>query len=340
MNFRRKTILITGATGLIGSNLVSKFLDMKNVNVIAMGRDRKKLFEYFSEHLDDKNFKFITHDISLPLNEIEDKIDYIFHAAGSHESKIITESPMEIIKPNLIGTINCLNYLQEQKKKHSIVGRFILLSSVTIYRNNSDTNLIVTEKDTSCSDFLESKKAPYSESKRMSEIIALSYSRQFGVDLVICRLSTVYGATKNTTESAFFDFMKNAILRKNIHIKDSSLARRDNIYIDDAILGLLTVAMKGKSANTYNISSNNQLNNFLAIDEIAKIIIDISNTKFSSTSKNIKLIFDDCKNYKRKPGIILDNSKLKKIGWNLSTDFKIGISKIIDLYNKKNIIEI
>ena len=335
MKFENKTILVTGATGLIGSNLVFKLLKNKKTNVIALSRNKNKIFKYFSSYLDKPNFNFIIHNISKPLKNIKRKIDYIFHAAGSHEAKTINNKPINIIYPNILGTINCLDYLKKQKKDRKIDAKLILLSSITVYKNNSKIDLTFSEQNNTQSQQVNSLIIPYSESKRFSEILALSYARQFEVNINICRLSTVYGFTMNMTDSAFYNFINDSLLGKDLIIKNKNLPRRDNIYVDDAITGLLKVAFYGAPNEIYNISSNKELNNFLALDEIAKIIIELSNQLYGSSSKKINLIFDNFKKPIRKPGIILDNSKLKKLGWTLKTDSYEGIKKTIKLFMKK-----
>ena len=337
MKFENKTILVTGATGLIGSSLVFKLIKNKKINVIALSRNKNKILKHFSICLNKQNFSFVIHDISKPLKNLKRKINYIFHAASSHEAKIIKNKPMNIIYSNVLGTLNCLNYLKKQKKDKKISAKLILLSSITVYRNNSKIDLTFNERHDTQSQQVNSLSIPYSESKRFSEIIALSYARQFNVNINICRLSTVYGFTMNTTDSAFYNFINDSMLGKNIIIKNKNLPRRDNIYVDDAITGLLKVAFYGTPNEIYNISSNKELNNFLALDEIAKIIIDLSNQRFGSSSKKANLIFDKFKKPVRKPGIILDNSKLKKLGWNLKTNIYEGIKKTIKLYKLKKI---
>lgn len=330
-NFNGKTILVTGASGLIGSNLIFHFIKMKNVKVIALSKSKKKLLNCFNALKHNSNFRMIEHDISKPINMIKKKVDYIFHAAGPQESKIIQQKPVDVLMPNINGTQNCLNILVKQKKKNSFIGRLILFSSVTIYKNNSMKDLRFSEKDIFISNNMELGNEIYSSSKMMSELIVNAYIKQFKIDAVIARISTVYGNTINKTDTAFFEFIKKALSGKNIQIRDNLPPRRDNIYLDDAINGLLKISLKGKIGKPYNLSSNKGLGNFLAIDEIAKVIVKERNKELNLNEKKIKLTFKKSFRGKRKPGVILDNSELKKLGWKLSTSFTKGIRKIIKL---------
>lgn len=189
----------------------------------------------------------------------------------------------------------------------------------------------LNKNNTSVTEAIDSENAPYSESKRISEVIINSYIKQFKIDAIICRLSTVYGPTYYKKNNAFSEFIHNAILGRDICLKSSALPKRDNIYLDGAISGLFCVALKGKKGETYNISSNGELGNFLSVSEIAKLIIKIYNGNFSKFSKKIKLKLKKNK-YIKKYGIRLNNSKLKKLGWHLTTGMTEGIKKTINFY--------
>ena len=334
-SFNAKRVLVTGATGLIGNSLVHKLMKFNDIHVVAVSRSEKKLHKCFSIYQDNPKFSLFTHDVSLPFNFLVYPVDYIFHAASPQENKVIYESPVDVINANLFGTVNCIDILRKQELNQNVKGRLILFSSVTVYGNKTNENLVVKETDTSVTEIIESNGAPYSQSKRMSEVIARAYAKQFGVDVVISRLSTVYGDTMIKTDTAFFEFINNAISGQDIQIRNSTLPRRDNIYLDDAISGLLTIALKGKASEAYNVSSNGELENFLAVDEIASIIADEANKQLSYPDVPINVIYSDCSKGKRKPGIILDNSKLKGLGWILATSFNDGIAKTLDSYNSK-----
>ncbi|MBT7901982.1 MAG: NAD(P)-dependent oxidoreductase [Candidatus Marinimicrobia bacterium] len=336
-NFENKRVLITGATGLLGYNLTNHLIKSKNVHVTAISRSLKKLRKCFSIHKDNTRFSYIEHDVSSPLYLFDYPVDYIFHAASPQENKIISESPVDVINANILGTMNCIDFLINQEIEHNVKGRLVLFSSVTIYGNNTTTNLVVKETDTSLTEKIESIGASYSQSKRMSEVIARAYSKQFNLDVVTSRLSTVYGDTLIKTDTAFFEFINNAILGQDIHINKSANPRRDNIYLDDAISGLLLIALKGKTNEVYNVSSNGELENFQAVDEIASIIAEETNKIFGTTRSRVKVINNDFNKVKRQPGIILDNTKLKKLGWTLKTSFKDGIAKTLQLNIPKTV---
>lgn len=330
--FENKTVLVTGATGLIGSHIVYELLKQKNVNVIAMGRNEEKLKVVFGKYINNVNFKYIKHDITEPIHIEDTVIDYIFNAAGPMESKIIANSPVDVINCNIKGTVNCIELLKGQQNIYGVKGRLIIFSSVTVYKNNTDRDLCVNESDTAATDPLSSANAPYSQSKRMIEVISNAYAKQYNVDVVIARFSTVYGNTAIIPDTAFYEFINRASKGQDIVLNNSGLARRDNIYIDDAVKGILTVASKGKSGEAYNISSNREKGNYASVDEIAEMIAHVYNKKNAKDSKPINVIFKSKADNSRAVGLYLDNSRLKKLGWELETSLEKGIANTLSFF--------
>lgn len=330
-----KTVLVTGATGLIGSHIVDELMKMGNVKVIALSRSAEKLEKGFAEYIGNKNFSYIAQNVTEPLNLEEESVDYIFHAAGPMEGKIIANYPVDVIKPNILGTMNCLEFLHKQQETKGIKGRMVLFSSVTVYGNNTETDIRVKETDTQVTEVLESGSAPYSQSKRMSEVIALAYAKQFGVDVVIARFSTVYGNTRFIPDTAFYEFINKSVAGENIVLNGSGFARRDNIYVDDAVKGVLVLAISGLAGEAYNVSSGADMGNFLAVDEIAQVISQTANKKYGRLKENsVRVLCNNQSNNKRKAGVILDNTKLQVLGWQLEHSFADGISKTLANYNR------
>ena len=123
--FNHKTILITGATGLIGSNLVKRLLQYPDNDIILVGRSKEKLEKVFGHH---ERIRLVEHDISTPFLEGLGHIDCIYHAASPISGEIIKTRPLDVINSNLNGTIHCLEYLKNQGS-----GKMIVFSSATVY---------------------------------------------------------------------------------------------------------------------------------------------------------------------------------------------------------------
>lgn len=327
LSFNNKTVLITGATGLIGSHIVDKLMAMGDVRVIALSRTEEKIRECFSNHIGNKRFSYVAQDVSEPINlPVNTAIDYIFHAAGPMERNVISSRPLDVIYPNLMGTINCAKLLLRQKE-NGINGRLVIFSSVTVYGNNTGGDITVTEIDSNVTERLENASAAYSQSKRMMEVIALAFHKQMGLDTVIARISTVYGYTKYLPDSAFFEFINKASVGEDITINNSMAAKRDNIYIDDAISALLCICQNGISGEAYNVSSNGEMGNFAAIDEIAEAIAATANELFGN---QVKVHLNRVDYGKRAPGLMLGNEKLKQLGWKVNVGLIEGIKRTLE----------
>ena len=320
--FEKKTILITGATGLIGSNLVDRLMKMSPAKVIVTGRNKKKLESTFQEYLDRDNFEIVQHDAAMPIPSYIHDVDYIFHAAGPMERDIVMNSPVNVILPNVVGAINMMEYLRRQEAFSGKRGRIIVFSSVTVYNNSGTDDFVATESETTNAISLDAPTACYAESKRMSEVIAKSYAKQYGLDVVITRFSTVYGPTRNVPNTAFYEFIKKSVDGEDIIVNSNSAPRRDNIFVADAIDGLLTVSLKGECGESYNISSNGEKGNYVAVDEIALMAAEIA-------GKGTKVMYKATAD-SRKAGVLLDNSKLKKLGWLLCFSMEEGIKDTIN----------
>lgn len=316
------TVLITGATGLLGSNLTKECM-RHGARVIALGRSEEKLQGCFSEYLQTGAITLVAADVQDIDKRINEPVDYIFHAAGPIEFSTIINKPMDIIAPNVIGTISCLNFLRNQSQK--VCGRLVYFSSEAVYGKN-EIDRTVSEGDTEYTDSLQMARAPYSHSKRMAEVIVNGYVKQYGLNAINVRLSWIYGNAKYRPKQALFDFIQRALEGKDIVIRNPNTPRRDNLYMTDAMSALMSVAEKGLSGEVYNISSNGDKENYVGADEIAETVVDIINKEYG---KNSKVIYE-CQPSKREGGIKMNNSKLKQLGWNVSVGLREGMSKLIE----------
>lgn len=322
-----KVVLVTGATGLIGSNLVERLLK-EEAKVIILGRNEEKIRHVFSQYLLNINFSYNVANISEGIPKEIDYVDYIFHAASPISGQEIRDMPVEVIEANLMGIKNCLEYLRRQKEEKGINGRLIVFSSVTVYGNDLRRDKIVNESDTCIAESLDADTSFYSESKRMIEVISKAYFRQYGVDSVIVRIGYVYGPVKSSPNTAFYEFINKAVKGENIVLNSSGMAKRDNIYISDVVAALLLICIKGKSGETYNISSFGEKGNFKAIDEIAEVIASSINVQTKGIVRVVKRQSTD----KRKSGVLVDNCKLKSLGWSLKVDIDEGVRQTVQYY--------
>lgn len=113
-----KTILVTGATGLVGSTLIKTILEYSsfthnNIKVIALGRNKEKMMKMFEKYVNDNNFSIFVGDINSKI-EIEENIDYIIHTAAVTKSKVLKDHPVETTLTAILGTKNVLDLASEK----------------------------------------------------------------------------------------------------------------------------------------------------------------------------------------------------------------------------------
>ena len=150
----------------------------------------------------------------------------------------------------------------------------------------------------------------YPESKRCCELLVRSYVEEFGINAVIARLPSVYGPTMLRSDSkAHAQFIRNALNGENIILKSKGDQRRTYCYVLDVASAILKILSAGKNGEIYNISNEKSV---ASIAEVAEMCAEIAGTT---------VVFDlpdeiEAKGFSRSQNCILDNTKLRKLGWN------------------------
>lgn len=304
-DFRGCKFLVTGANGLIGSYLVD-YLDFIGAEVYAMSRSIDKLKFRFNNN---QNIKLIEQDLNEPLT-IDDKFDYIIHAASNAHPLAFSQDPVGTMKANLFGTMNLLELAKRSNSK------FLYLSSGEIYGNNIDHDF--TEDDLGVVD-TKIARSCYPEAKRASETLCVSYCDQFGIHTNIARLCYVYGHTITDDNSrADAQFLRNALLGKDIVMKSKGAQRRTYCYVADAASALLFILLNGVKSEVYNIANPNSI---ATIAQYAQILANIAkvNLKFELPDEIEK------KGYSKQADSVLSAQKLINIGWSPLYDLNVGL---------------
>jgi len=316
-----KVILVTGATGLIGSCIVDILLlantEFNKCNTVyALGRSYDKLSHRFSYYIGDY-LKYVEQDITSPLN-IDDKIDYIIHGASNADPGAYARFPAETLLTNVYGAANVLNYCKEHK--HC---RMILLSTFEVYglvdekneQKESNYGLIDYNMVRSC----------YPESKRSAEILARCFCEEYGVDAIIARLSSVYGPTMLKTDNkAHAQFIRNAIAGENIVLKSKGTQRRTYTYLMDAVGGIFYLLMHGKGNEAYNIANSDSI---VTIANLAKTIAEIYGLKVIYEHPDEK----EKKGYSVPQNCVLISDKIESIGWKPVYSLRAGLQETVDI---------
>ena len=326
-DLQNKTILLIGATGMIGSCFVDVIMYCNkhycyNIKLIAISRNVDKAKARFSKYWNEPNFKFIQHDCFKPFYESIENVDYAIHAASNTHPMAYSTDPIGTITTNVFGTYNLLEYLKNQKQC-----RILFLSSVEIYGENNTNKDEFSETDCGYID-CNIMRAGYPESKRVSESLCQAYISKYDMNIVIARLCRVYGPTILDSDSkALAQFIHKAINSEDIILKSKGNQYFSYIYVFDAIASLLTILLKGKSGEAYNISDKKS---DITLAELAQILANINNKKVIFQLPDSK----ESVGYSKATKAILNSEKLSALGWyskNTITENLIKTVKILRL---------
>jgi nucleoside-diphosphate-sugar epimerase len=322
---KNKSILITGATGLIGTFLVdllmyrnSKYND--GITVYAVGRNKEKAFTRFNEYFDTPFFIFIQQDIQSSL-ELNASVDYIIHGASNTHPIAYATEPINTIMLSVLGTKSILDYAFIHNVK-----RTMFLSTVEIYGENRGD--VETFNEDYCGYIdCNTLRAGYPESKRAAEALCQAYIKEKNIDIVIARCCRVFGPTMGNDDSkAIAQFIRNAVNGENITLKSKGDQQFSYSYVADICSAILFLLLHGEKAQAYNVANTDDCLSLLQIVTLLseytdkKIIIDIpSLTEADGFSKASKAL--------------LNCSKIKKLGWEAKYSIKDGIIRTVEILN-------
>ena len=213
-----------------------------------------------------------------PIN-YDGEIDYILHLASNTHPKQYGDDPVGTIIINVIGCDNLLKLANKNKAK------FLFTSSVEIYGQGNELPM----DETYCG-YINCNKARsgYNEAKRTCEGLCQSYKQQYGVYIVIARLSRVFGADKKDDSKAIAQFIDKAISGEDIVLKSKGTQRFSYCYIADAVSGIIKILLDGQNGEAYNVSAEDLGMNLADCAEfVAKlanknVVCEIENDEFAS----------------------------------------------------------
>jgi dTDP-glucose 4,6-dehydratase len=326
----KKTILITGGAGFIGSHVIRQFVinypEYKIVNV------DKLTYAGNLENLTDidksSNYVFEKTDIteSLAVEALFKKyqVDGIIHlAAESHVDRSIT-NPMEFIVTNIIGTVNLLNACRKSWLNAMEGKLFYHISTDEVYGSLGENGFFT---ETTSYD----PQSPYSASKASSDHLVRAYSNTYKIPVVISNCSNNYGPNQFPEKliPLAFNNIKN---NKPIPVYGKGENIRDWLYVIDHAKAIDLIFHKGKNGETYNIGGNNEWKNI----DLIRLLCNFMDNKLvraKGTSEKLITFVTDRAGHDLRYAI--DSGKLQKeLGWSPSVTFEQGLEKTVDWYLK------
>jgi nucleoside-diphosphate-sugar epimerase len=247
---KNKIILITGGTGFIGSWLTHLIIYLNenlnyNIKLFLIAREQPNYLDITKYSF----IEFIRRDVRNYF-EIPQDVNYIIHAAASPDTRFHASQPLKTIETIVNGTTNVLQAATRIPDLLNIIH----ISSGLIYGKNETG---IYQEDTSfgkldCSQL----NAIYSESKRLSETIAIGFKNQFRLPLTIIRPFTFIGAFQNLEKPwAFNSLLRDALLKQPLRILGNGEVKRGYMYGSDMAVWLLTALVNAKTGSIYNIGS-------------------------------------------------------------------------------------
>ena len=350
-----RSILISGATGMIGSTLIDVLM-MRNrgaaaasleaagkdnaagLRIFALGRSVEKAKNRFREYWEDPRFAFVQCDINdresleracaeAGICESQDgsdqnatgTVDYVFHAASNTHPVAYANDPIGTVVTNIIGLDNLLHFASEHGCR-----RFLFASSNEIYGENRGDAELFDEKYCGYID-CNTMRAGYPESKRAGEALCQAYIRQKKLDVVIPRFTRSFGPSLLSTDTkALSQFIRKGVAREDIVLKSAGTQFFSYTYVCDAVSGLLYCLWKGTCGEAYNIAD---VSCDITLRDLAQTIAD---------SVGTKVIFDlpdavEAAGYSKATKARLDSTKLQGLGWKAQFDIKTALDHTIGI---------
>lgn len=329
----KKTILITGASGLIGKTLIEFLIEYRehnslDVKIIGMCRSEEKAKKSLGKYLEKEKLKMVYHDILCPIT-LEEPIDYIVHGASITASGSFVKYPVETIITALEGTRNIL----ELARKKDISG-MVYLSSLEVYGILERQDEAVTEERYGILDPL-SVRSSYSEGKRMAECLCISYGSEYGIPVKIARLGQTFGRGVSYGDTRVFaEFARCVVEKKDIVLHTEGRTVRNYCYTVDAVTAVLFILLFGERQCAYNVVNRNTE---VSIYDMAEQMIEVSGTGIKI---HIKLGDISEFGYNPTARTVLDTGKLEGLGWKPIFSFREMLKNLIeymqDEYERKS----
>lgn len=247
---RDKTVLVTGATGLVGAFFTDALAlasreEGLNLKLVAVSRDAERAKARFAQW---DNVRAVSMDLTRPGALPE--ADFVVHAAANAHPAAFSADPVGTMLGNFEGVRALLEQLRAQGH-----GRLLFVSTGEIYGENPSVSDGFAEDDFGRVDPMNPRSC-YPESKRAAETLCAAYVRQYAADAVVARLCYTYGPTVTPTNSrADAQFLRRALAGEDVVLKSAGSQVRSYCYAADAASALWTILLRGVRGEAYNVAN-------------------------------------------------------------------------------------
>lgn len=324
---KNKTVMITGASGMVGSYMLYVLLMLNDekhygIKVDAVMRNVNKLPEEIRNRED---VNVVVADVTKDIPDVGD-IDYIIHAASPASPLIMQNQPVETIAANTIGTFKTLELAKEKNAEG-----YLFISSREIYGQPDEGQEFFYENTYGFVDQLNPRSC-YSEGKKAAETMCVCFHEEYGLNTKIARLAHTYGPGMSIYDGRVqADFLKNVYHNEDIVLKSEGTAVRTYTYIADAIAGMYRILLDSEDI-VYNIGNEAGK---VSIRDLAEILVSIY------PERGLKLVFDIPEGGTKGTAPytlgILSSEKLRKLGWNPTYSVKDGFKRTLEYLELENV---
>lgn len=320
-----KTVFVTGATGLLGSQMVKALLCSNRlygtgIRVLALVRSKEKAQKVYGGLLARDDLQLVSGDVTQKI-EYAGQVDYMIHGASATSSRYFVSNPVETIATAINGTVNLLEFAKLKQAKG-----FLYLSSLEVYGTPAADAGLIRESYSGYLDPL-SVRSSYSEGKRMAECICASYASEYQIPVKIARLSQTFGAGVEYTDGRVFaEFTRCALEKKDIVLHTKGQTVRSYCYTRDAVAAMLLILLKGEAGTAYNVTN---MDTKISIADMAQLVCD------TFPQAGIHVTFDmpqDVASFGYNPEMViaLDSSRLTALGWRPTVNLREMFTRLAD----------
>ena len=318
---KNANIFITGATGSFGKWMLESLLYFNreldlNTKIYALSRDPEKFMAKFPLYKKECIIWLIGDIKSFEFPE--EKFDYIIHAATDSDAKLNSESPLIMLDTINEGTRRVLEFAKNQSGLKAL----LFTSSGAVYGQPPEKVRFMKESDSFYVD-LNNPGSAYAEGKRLAELYCSIYAKHYNVPVIIARCFAFVGPHLPLEKHyAIGNFINDGLNGRNIAISGDGKPLRSYMYAADLVVWLLTLLLKGKIGEAYNVGSDIPI----SIAELALKIAEL----FPGISVNI---LNQNRATDRNQNYVPDVSKFKnKFELNQNIGLEIAIQRTIEYY--------
>jgi dTDP-glucose 4,6-dehydratase len=299
----KKTTLITGAAGFLGSHLCDRFVN-EGHHVIAMDNLITGDIKNIGHHISNNDFEFIEHDVTKHI-EIAGKLDYILHFASPASPIDYLKIPIQTLKVGALGTHNCLGLAKAKKARILVASTSEVYGDPLVHPQNEDYWGNVNPVG---------PRGVYDEAKRYMEAITMAYHNFHGVDTRIVRIFNTYGPRMRLNDGRALPAFIGQVLRgENLTVFGDGSQTRSFCFVNDLVEGICRLLM-----SDYYMPVNVGNPDEISLKDFAEEILTLTGNKVKIIYKPLPV--DDPK--QRQPDITRAKELL---GWEPKFSRKDGL---------------